>query len=90
MIENLSRRSMIQSVFGGVGAVGLSSLLGSPLEAAQPLGRYAGTRTPGKANTSSVSFFPAGHRVDMFDKKPLVSIIRASGQGLPIAPDRGV
>jgi hypothetical protein len=30
MIDNLSRRRMIQSVFGGVGAVGLSSLLSTP------------------------------------------------------------
>ena len=42
----LSRRGMIESVFGGLGAVGLSAMLGDKAQAAS-LGRYAGAHTPG-------------------------------------------
>src|SRR5947209_8142294 len=79
MIENLSRRSMIQTVFGGVGAVGLSSLLGSPLSAAQPLGRYTGPRTAGKAKHVISLFLSGGpSHVDMFDPKP--ALVKYQGQ----------
>ncbi len=80
MIENLSRRRMIQSMFGGVGAVGLSSLLGTPaLSAAQPLGRYSGARTPGKAKHVISLFLSGGpSHVDMFDPKP--ALVKYQGQ----------
>ena len=80
MIENLSRRRMIQSVFGGVGAVGLSSLLSTPaLSAAQPQGRYSGTRTPGKAKHVISLFLSGGpSHVDMFDPKP--ALVKYQGQ----------
>ncbi|MEO8372058.1 MAG: DUF1501 domain-containing protein, partial [Candidatus Solibacter sp.] len=79
MIERLSRRRMMQSMFGTVGSVGLTSLLGTPAEAAQPLGRYSGPRTPGKAKRVISLFLSGGpSHVDMFDPKP--ALVKFQGQ----------
>ena len=67
-----SRREMIQSVFGSLGAVGLSAMLGDKAQAAS-LGRYAGARTAGKAKHVISLFLSGGpSQVDMFDPKPLL------------------
>ena len=42
MKYDLSRRGMIQSLCGGLGAVGLSALLGEGTAEAAALGHYAG------------------------------------------------
>ena len=79
MTSKLSRRKMIESVFGSVGAVGLSAMLGSPLEAAQPLGHYTGARTPGKAKHVISLFLSGGpSHVDLFDPKP--ALVKFQGQ----------
>ena len=46
MMHKLSRRKMIESVFGGVGAVGLTAMLGAPASATEMLGRYTGSAHP--------------------------------------------
>ena len=72
MTRPLSRRGMIESVFGGLGAVGLSAMLGDKAQAAS-LGRYAGAHTPGKAKHVISLFLSGGpSQVDMFDPKPLL------------------
>ena len=72
MRRPVSRRKMIQSVFGGLGSVGLSAMLGDKAQAAS-LGRYTGTRTPGKAKHVISLFLSGGpSQVDMFDPKPLL------------------
>ncbi|MCU1238408.1 MAG: hypothetical protein JWP63_6375 [Candidatus Solibacter sp.] len=79
MMHKLSRRKMIETVFGGVGAVGLSAMLGSPLEAAESLGRYTGQRTPGKAKHVISLFLSGGpSHVDLFDPKP--ALVKFQGQ----------
>ncbi len=76
-----SRREMIQSVFGGVGSLGLTALLGgsasaSPLE----LGHYTETRPPGKAKHVISLFLSGGpSHVDTFDPKP--GLVKYQGQG---------
>jgi len=73
MIHPYSRREMIQSVFGALGTVGLSAMLGNEAQAAT-LGKYAGTRTPGKAKHVISLFLGGGpSHVDMFDPKPLLT-----------------
>ena len=70
-----SRRQLIQSAFGGLGTLGLSSLLA----AERPLGHYTGKSTPGKAKRV-ISLFLAGgpSQVDLFDPKP--SLLKYQGQ----------
>ncbi|MDQ6708145.1 MAG: DUF1501 domain-containing protein, partial [Acidobacteriota bacterium] len=79
MIRNLSRREMIQSVFGGVGAVGLGAILSGGRADAASLGRYSGTRIPAKAK-SVISLFLSGgpSHVDLFDPKP--ALVKFQGQ----------
>jgi len=70
-----SRRQLIQNAFGGLGTLGLSSLLA----AERPLGHYTGKSTPGKAKRV-ISLFLAGgpSQVDLFDPKP--SLLKYQGQ----------
>src|SRR3954454_267112 len=75
----ISRRRMMESVFGALGTVGLSAILGDPRAAAAPLGRYAGTRTPGKAKHVISLFLSGGpSHVDMFD--PKAALVKYQGQ----------
>lgn len=73
MIHIPSRREMMQTAFGGLGAIGLSAMLGDKAQAAS-LGKYAGMRTPGKAKHVISLFLSGGpSQVDMFDPKPLLT-----------------
>src|SRR5437016_5738664 len=79
MIHELSRRRMIESVFGTLGSVGLSAMLGSPRAHAASMGKYAGTRTPGKAKHVISLFLSGGpSQVDTFDPKP--ALVKYQGQ----------
>lgn len=75
MRSGLSRRHLLQNAFGGLGTLGLGSLLG----AERPLGNYKGKRTPGKAKRV-ISLFLAGgpSQVDLFDPKP--ALVKYQGQ----------
>jgi hypothetical protein len=70
----LSRREMIETLFGGMGIIGLSSLLGtSKLEAAggRTAGYYTGPRLPAPAKHIIMLFMAGGpSQIDMFDPKP--------------------
>jgi hypothetical protein len=74
----ISRREMIQSMFGAVGSAGLAGLLGGEAQAATR-GRYAGPKLPVKAKRV-VSLFMSGgpSHVDMFDPKP--ALVKYQGQ----------
>ena len=73
MIHIPSRREMMQTAFGGLGAIGLSAMLGDRAQAAS-LGKYAGMRTPGRAKHVISLFLSGGpSQVDMFDPKPLLT-----------------
>ncbi len=73
MIHRPSRREILQTVFGGLGSVGLSAMLGNKAQAAS-LGRYAGAHTGGKAKHVISLFLSGGpSQVDMFDPKPLLT-----------------
>jgi len=79
MTEKLSRRSLLQSLCGGLGAVGLTGLLASEQARAAALGHYPGPFTPGKAKHVICLFMPGGpSHVDMFDPKP--QLLRYQGQ----------
>jgi hypothetical protein len=73
MTGRVSRRTLLQSLCGGLGTVGLTGLFASEQARAAGLGRYTGPRTPGKAK-HVISLFMAGgpSHVDMFDPKPLL------------------
>ena len=63
----------MQTAFGGLGAIGLSAMLGDRAQAAS-LGKYAGMRTPGRAKHVISLFLSGGpSQVDMFDPKPLLT-----------------
>jgi hypothetical protein len=51
MMENLSRRSVLQSLCGGLGAVGLTGILARQQARAATLGHYPGSPRPAKPNT---------------------------------------
>ena len=71
MIHRLSRREMIQSLFGGIGSFGLAAVLGSKPAYGMELGKYAGPRTSGKAKHVISLFLSGGpSHVDTFDPKP--------------------
>ena len=80
MIENLSRRAMIQSLCGGLGSVGLTGLLaGSQAHAAGVTGHYAGPPLPARAKHVICLFMAGGpSQVDMFDSKP--ALLKYQGQ----------
>jgi len=82
MALTLSRRDLIQSAFGGLGALGISAVLGSGQAQAAALGHYAGQRTPGRAKRV-ISLFLAGgpSQVDLFDPKPLLKKFQGQRPG---------
>src|SRR5271168_4824154 len=73
MTGRVSRRTLLQSLCGGLGTVGLTGLFAGEQARAAGLGHYTGPRTPGKAK-HVISLFMAGgpSHVDMFDPKPLL------------------
>src|ERR1700678_600241 len=73
-LDQLTRRGMIQSLCGGLGAVGLSALLGAQAaSAATAVGHYAGPRLPGRAKQVIFLFMAGGpSQLDMFDNKPML------------------
>ena len=79
MTNKLSRRKMIESVFGGVGAVGLTAMLRPGVCHGN---RWAGIRcprTPGKAKHVISLFLSGGpSHVDLFDPKP--ELVKFQGQ----------
>ena len=71
MNEMLSRRSLIQSLCGGLGSVGLSALLGNTVAEAATAGHYAGPHLAAKAKQVIFLFMAGGpSQIDMFDPKP--------------------
>ena len=82
MAVTLRRRDLIQSAFGGLGALGISAVLGSGQAQAAALGHYAGQRTPGRAKRV-ISLFLAGgpSQVDLFDPKPLLKKFQGQRPG---------
>ncbi|MEJ7606709.1 MAG: DUF1501 domain-containing protein [Bryobacteraceae bacterium] len=83
MIARQSRREMPQSVFGGIGSVGLAGMLAREQAEAVIVGRYKEPLTSGKAK-HVISLFLAGgpSHVDMFDPKP--DLVKFQGS----APDQ--
>jgi hypothetical protein len=75
-----SRRGMIQSLFGGLGTVGLATILAdSRADAAAVAGHYAGSPMPVRAKRVISLFMPGGpSHVDMFDPKP--GLVKLAGQ----------
>src|SRR4026209_249362 len=74
MTETLTRRSWIQSLCGGLGSVGLSSLVAAP--------RAAGTHFAPKAKHVIFLFMTGGpSQLDMFDPKPALE--KYAGQRPP-------
>jgi hypothetical protein len=79
MIDQLSRRGMIQSLCGGLGAVGLSALLGEKQADAAALSHYAGPQLPRRAKNVIFLFMAGGpSQLDMFDSKPI--LLQRQGQ----------
>ncbi len=80
MIHTPSRREMIQTLFGGIGSLGLAAVLGNNnAQGAVELGKYAGPRTPGKAKHVISLFLSGGpSHVDTFDPKP--GLVKYQGQ----------
>ena len=73
LIHRPSRRELIQTMFGGLGAVGLSAMFGDKAQA-ESIGHYAAARTGGKAKHVISLFLSGGpSQVDMFDPKPLLT-----------------
>ena len=71
MIDRLTRRGMIQSLCGGLGAVGLTALLGEGQASAAAIGHYSGPHMPAKAKNVIFLFMAGGpSQLDMFDPKP--------------------
>ena len=59
MTVELSRRSMIQSLCGGLGSIGLNAMLGGHAQAAS-VGRYKGPSRPVKAKHVIFLFMTGG------------------------------
>ncbi len=80
MIYTPSRREMIQSLFGGIGSLGLAAVLGGKTaQGAVELGKYSGPRLPGKAKHVISLFLSGGpSHVDTFDPKP--GLVKYQGQ----------
>jgi hypothetical protein len=79
MMQNLSRRAMIQSLCGGLGSVGLTALLGEKQAAAATAGHYGGPHVQAKAKQVIFLFMAGGpSQIDMFDPKP--SLLKYQGQ----------
>jgi hypothetical protein len=78
MMHPLSRRALIERLFGGIGAAGIAGLLPGNVQAAIP-GHYTGPRTPGKARRVISLFMTGGpSQLDMFDPKP--ALLKYEGQ----------
>ncbi len=74
MKYDLTRRGMIQSLCGGLGSVGLMSLLGEQSALAATPGHYAGPQLPAKAKNVIFLFMAGGpSQLDMFDPKPILT-----------------
>ena len=79
MTNRFSRRELIQSLCGGIGAVGLSALLSEQVGSAATLGLYTGPRLPVKAKHVICLFMTGGpSHVDLFDPKP--ALVKYQGQ----------
>jgi hypothetical protein len=79
MIHRLSRRQLIETAFGGIGALGLTAMFGEQQAQAASLGKYTGPRTSGKAKHIISLFLSGGpSHVDMFDPKP--ALVKYQGQ----------
>lgn len=74
-----TRRELVQSVFGALGTLGISAVLGHDRAQAAALGRYTGRKTGGNAKRV-ISLFLAGgpSQVDLFDPKPM--LVKYQGQ----------
>ena len=78
MMQPLSRRALIERLFGGIGAAGIAGLLPANVQAAIP-GHYTGPRMPGKARRVISLFMTGGpSQLDMFDPKP--ALLKYEGQ----------
>src|ERR1700749_10197 len=74
-----SRREMLKSLFGGVGCLGLASVLARDEARAATPGHYAGPRLPGKAKHVINLVLSGGpSQVDLFDPKP--ALAKLAGQ----------
>src|SRR6185436_21025563 len=74
MSHPFSRRSMLQSMFGGVGCLGLASILSGERAQAATAGNYSGPRLPGKAKHVINLVLSGGpSQVDLFDPKPALT-----------------
>jgi Protein of unknown function (DUF1501) len=74
MKYDLTRRGMIQSLCGGLGSVGLMSLLGEQSALAATPGHYGGPQLPVKAKNVIFLFMAGGpSQLDMFDPKPILT-----------------
>src|SRR3954453_12422061 len=79
MNQRISRRALIQSLCGGLGAVGLAGLLSEQVSSAATAGRYAGPAIAPKAKRVICLFMTGGpSQVDLFDPKPL--LVKFQGQ----------
>lgn len=75
MLHKPSRRQWLQTMFAATGAASLESLFAAPTVG----GKYAGTRTPGKAKRVISLFLSGGpSQVDLFDPKP--ALVKYQGQ----------
>lgn len=78
LLQPRTRREWIQMMAGGMGALGLNTLLAENASAA-PMGHYAGPQLPVKAKHVIFLFMAGGpSHIDMFDPKP--ALMRAQGQ----------
>ncbi len=74
MIDRLSRRSLVQSICGGLGSLGLSAILGEQSAEAAAMGHYGGPQLPAKAKNIIFLFMAGGpSQIDMFDPKPALA-----------------
>lgn len=74
MKQPLSRRALIESLCGGLGAVGLAGLLSEQAANAAIAGRYAGPKIAPKAKRVICLFMTGGpSQVDLLDPKPLLA-----------------
>jgi hypothetical protein len=81
MSDKVSRRCMLQSIYGGLGFVGLAGMLAEESRAAVA-GHYAGPRLPAKARHVICLFMTGGpSHVDLFDPKPALLEYRGQRPG---------
>ena len=74
MTGEITRRSWIQSLCGGLGSIGLSGLLAAEQAQAASMGHYAGPHIPAKAKHVIFLFMTGGpSQLDMFDPKPALA-----------------